>query len=214
VKSILWSVTVGCALGALPFVCNIAGYGSYWRFTWPWFALVAVLLVIAFVFRWTRSFRSSRMSRRTCIFGIAFVVICTGLSGFAGDHVRRFYCRGICRACEPLLAAIEAHKRAHGQYPARLEDIRDFRAIRDGLNISIQQGEVRETGVSVDNIKGVDATMYLEPDQWLCIVPIQKKCFLSITRFTIYARSSLDDDWRYDYMIWTLGVIGEKNSSK
>lgn len=205
--NLITSIILGFIIGAIPFVVHITGYGSYWRYSWPIFVLfVSPILIILPIFR-IKAFRKNQVSKSSCILGIIFIIIFPMLSTFAGDQIRRFCCRRNCRASEPVLEALRQYKISNGRYPKNLEEIPNFKNLQKSLEISIQQGKVHENGFSVENINDADATVYLMKDDFYCVVPIQKRVMMSITRFTIYGKSSKDKDWLYDYMIWMIGGI-------
>ena len=118
-----------------------------------------------------------------------------------GNHVRRAHCRRICRAAEPVVEALHRYKADHGRYPKRLDQIPGMDEIRRNLGVSVQEGKMSRNGIETANLYNADVTVHLKRSCFYCVVPVQKKLMRSRTRFTVYARGTKDDGWRYVWMI-------------
>lgn len=199
--SLIKPIILGLIIGAVPFGVHITGYGSYWRYGWLIFALLISPIVIVFIIFRIKAFRKKTLSLSLCILSILFVILFPIGTTFVGDQARKFHSRRVCLASEPILEALQQYKIGRGQYPESLEAIPNIKSILGNVGISIQQGEILENGISVENINNADATIYLMPDDFYCVVPIQKRIPISFTRFTIYSRNSKNTEWKCDSII-------------
>jgi hypothetical protein len=123
-----------------------------------------------------------------------------------GWQVRLFHCRGIEERVAPVIRALDAHKAATGAYPATLEEIPEARR----LGPAIRQGKfLKDDGatISTDGLDTAEATFYLSPTNYGCIIPIEKPFFVSITGFHVYEYLSGTPHWEKDYIVWTVMAL-------
>ena len=71
-------------------------------------------------------------------------------------------------------------------------------------NVTIRQGSfTRDGSWDVGRIEDADVTIYLQPDHYDCIVPLERKLLISISRFYVLFRASTSSQWQDDHIIWT-----------
>ncbi len=202
-----------CALA--PCAMGVLGYGAYLR------SLSLVFFPLLVTFSWiTFSFLRSRgrlMGRRKLgsrpevpmirvaqPWGIlSAFLLSAGLSWFAGIQIRDWRCESICRKAQPLIDLLEKHRTEHGSYPATLQDLLGFGAWEERSGFSVRQGRYLRSELDVAGMEGADLTLYLTPLDYLCIVPLEQKLPMSITRFHILRRDSESPRWTRDFMIWS-----------
>ena len=138
-------------------------------------------------------------------------ILCCGLfffcCWFIGIQCRRAYCRKICRAAEPVLAAFQKYRAQTHYYPDHLSDIPNIQSLVAQTGLIIREGRRSKGGeLDVGDVDDADMTVWLQPDgKYLYLVPIEKQLIISMTRFGVFTRSSEDSKWTEDYIIWTLG---------
>ena len=110
--------------------------------------------------------------------------------------------KSVCAECDKVLGVLEKYKVQNGRYPESLSVVK----LHDITDIAIQQEQMGESGIDVTNINKADATIYLSPSEYLCLVPVTKKLPLSWTRFYVLGRSNTMTKWKYQKMIWFLSA--------
>lgn len=136
---------------------------------------------------------------------VCALLILVGLStagAVAGHWGRRIHCLRKCRSCEPVLELVQKHRREHGRYPRKLEEVHGFALARQESGLRIGAGELSSDGLDLAGINSHDALIYLEAEHFTCVVPVTKQLPLSFTRLYIYASSSDDPSWKYDKLVW------------
>jgi len=198
-------IALAIAVGLIAFVPSVMGYGAYVRYGWPMLLLVALPVVLAVAilelidaYRYGR-FRKSRFPviRLALFLGLAFA-----LGRITGHHVRRFHCQRTCRACQPLFAAARTYKAQHGEYPTELALLGEQVLGEMPAGMDIQQGKITQSGIDTEILHQADAGVYLTRNHFLCVVPVERPFFMSITRFDAYARGVADPDWTYCSWTW------------
>lgn len=207
-------------LSAIPgMLVAINGYGAYIRplgiLLVP--ASAASLLLpaalLSFIHRrvrWKWSNEGQTLSARGWI--PAFLLFLTfALSGWiVGSEIRKVHCRHVCRVCDILSSKLEEHRAACGSYPSSLADVPDFEAYAKERAVTVQAGEIGEFGLDVGNVNEADATIYLKPDSYSWMVPIElRNGLFSFTRFYVYARSSGQSKWVRTPVVWF--IMGGKS---
>jgi hypothetical protein len=205
---------IGLPCALIPFLVSWYGYGSYMRYLWPfvlfaaafmgmmcvrgiWYAVATVNLIRSSV---RSKAQDVSMKVSLLLFGIFCAAFFVGWgTGFAS---REIHCRGICGRCNPVFAALEEYKTQHGAYPLKLDALPAFDTIQKTAGFSIGQGEYFSTGIDVEPTDDYDVVFYISSDAYLCLVPIEHRVFMSITRFNVYMRQSKDSIWRRDHIIW------------
>ncbi len=209
------ALAVALVCGAWPFVVTCYGYGSYLRGTWlfvMWLAPPVGLLILSCRDLLRRLYLLSHgkpsepqkpLWRRSA--GL-MVLLVSWLSFFAGWGAGRLcrdaYCRRTRARCEPVLAALETYKSEHGAYPEALAAISDIEGLKSDAGIDIREGRFLKHGIDIGLMDEADVVIYLDRGGYSCIVSIEHRMYLSITRFYVYMRDSRDAAWRRDYLIW------------
>lgn len=203
---------IPCA--TVPFVLLVLGYGAYARLAWffliplliifTWILFASIRVVQGLVIRW-RSGDHSRPppldSWREWSAMAAFLVI-TGASWLAGIQVRTWYCESICEKTRPLIEALERYRAEHGSYPTDLQLLAEFRSLNEGGIVTVRQGRNLRSGIDVGGIDDADVTFWLDPHDYLCVVPLEKRSPMSFSRFYILRKDSHSPDWTEDHLIW------------
>jgi hypothetical protein len=114
---------------------------------------------------------------------------------------------GVCRDCEPLLRALEQHRERTGRYPETLPALAGSASAPRGLRVVL--GKASEEGLDAGDLEEADATVVLWPDRWLCIVPVEHRFPMSFTRNRVLLRSSGDDAWQRDSLLWYFHAKGK-----
>ncbi|MBI2920632.1 MAG: hypothetical protein HYY18_06060 [Planctomycetes bacterium] len=207
------SILAGISCAALPLVLCAYGYGAYLRAAW--FIAIPALIGLSFValysLRIVRNLATGqlRTGAMTAKFDKALILVFLGLfilSWISGRQIRTWHCESICARVEPALEALRRYHEVHGCYPARLQEVPEFTRLADIGKVSIQEGRILSTGLDVGSLEESDMTIYLEPQYYFCVVPLEKKLLMSITRFYILSRDSTSSDWTEDHMIWMLSA--------
>jgi|LSQX01.3.fsa_nt_gb hypothetical protein len=126
--------------------------------------------------------------------------IATGLL-YGGMVVRKFQKSRSLHELNALINQVKEFHKKTGHYPEHLDDL-SF-----STRLSLKADVFNDAGVNLGGMNNYDAIVYLGADGFICIVPVTKMLPISITRFYAYIWTSRDSEWRYDYMIWTLGKI-------
>jgi len=180
-------------LAVICFTVSIKGYGMVIHYGWL-FWLIPILPVVGRL--------SLKRSGALAFVLNSALVIAIGVAGMLiGDWSRRAYCFNKCRACEPMLEQLSAFQASHGGSLTNLPSLVMPRGI------TIQQRTLEGGGLDLDGVNQTDATLYIGTNSFVCLVPITKILPMSITRFYVYMRNEKDFDWKYDYIVWTIGVI-------
>jgi hypothetical protein len=191
-------VILSFIIGLIPLLIHLTGYGSYWYYGWPVFALTGFLILIIYISYGVKSFRKRKTTLFSLLSGVMLLIIIPVLMNYTGDYTRKLYCRNICDRAEPVFDALHDYYLNNGYYPEHLDDIPDFDNIRKNLGLSIQEGVYKREGLDVDNINNAEITIYLSGDDIYGVVPIQKRCTFTKTKFSIYAKKAKNDKWQYN----------------
>lgn len=188
---------VAIAIGAFPFLAAYYAYGSYLRYTWPLVLPIAIVfgvmsvralrLMIALVQGFAKGgFAAPKFLSATNLW--VALAMCLGfLAGWgAGVLTREAHCRGVCTKCNSIIVALDQYEAQHGLYPTSLDSIPDMAALIEATGLVIDQGNVFENGMDVSKVDDKDALFYLTADAYMCVVPIERRCLVSITRFYVY----------------------------
>lgn len=200
-KHFVTPIAISLLISISAFVAHITGYGAYWHYMG---LFCAIFILIIFSLSPIAALLKRELSLSIFIKGILLFILLPIIFTFTGEQIRDFKVRHICKASEPIFQSLEEYKTKHGTYPIKLESLPD---IKNNLGISIQQGEIFKTGIDVGEIAKADVTLYLEPDYYYCIAPIQKGSIWSFSRFKVYSRDSKRNKWCYDYISWYIGAI-------
>lgn len=200
----------GIPCAAVPLFLCVTGYGAYLRISWfvvlP--ALIGSAFLVLYLIRALRNlamgeFNASLRSKQDTWLALSFAGMSI-LSWIAGTQLRRLHCESICVRAEPAIQALQKYHAVHGSYPARLEDVPEFRWLARAGNVAIQQGRIGRGGLDVGPIEQADMTIYLERSGYLCVVPLERKLIMSITRFYVLRKDNESARWSKDHLIWTL----------
>jgi hypothetical protein len=219
-----WFAVLAAAIpsAAVPFISCALGYGAYLRVLSPF--LIPLLIACSWILfqsiRATQRFLDRRHMGGRCestqlrqgqIVGILSIFLLVWALGWgAGYYARKGYCESICRKAQPLLNALEEHRREHGAYPSNLQDLEGFDALVHREKIVVIQGKVLRLGLDIGNVEDADLTLYLEPLSYLCVVPMEKKLFMSFSRFYILRKDNLSSTWSEDHLVWTFSSSAKR----
>lgn len=193
---------MGLLLALFLGAAGLAGYGVVVYYNWLILLFVLLLLAAPTVKR--------QPSAVAYLCAVTILVICSTAGAFAGHWGRRLQCRSKCRACEPLLELVEKHRDEHGQYPTTLSDVQGFALARRDSGLDVSQSEFSSHGISLDGINSHDALIYLDTNFVSCVVPVTKQLPMSFTRLYVYGWSSDAPSWKYDKLVWTIGLINDE----
>ena len=213
-----WPVALVSAIpcASVPFVSCVLGYGAYVRvFS---FLLIPILIASSgILFSSIRAIQSLVSRLRTGCrsqtphlnpgrgWGIlALWVILAGVSWSAGKHARMWHCESVCNKTRPFMESLEKYRTEHGSYPSKLEDLPGFGALLKRGKVTLRQGRFLRFGIDVGKVEDVEMTVYLEPHNYLCIVPMERKLIMSGTRFYVLQKDSRSPNWTEDHLVWTL----------
>jgi hypothetical protein len=186
-----------------------------------WYIVIPLLLASSWIALWSllaiqrlvrrlkgRSLPGNPRSQelRTMAYLGAFLIL-TVISWFAGTQVRLWRCQSICNRTQPLLEALQKYRAIHGSFPSKLQDLSEVGFLAENEKIIIRQGKLQPAGIEVTGIGDVDVAVYLEPDNYLCVVPLEHAFPISITRFYILRKDADSPNWTEDHLIWTLGGL-------
>ena len=212
-------ITVGgLCLGLCTAGAAYLGYGAYLRMSW-FFSLpislcvcVAVLSAFHAVSLWLK--RSNLPAHTNPYRGHRFfltIAVCSCLyclGWFSGIQARQAKCRRIGKGCEPVIEALESYRSRHGSYPTSLASIPDIETVMQSLPVTVGESNFTSMGLNVGDIARADVTLYLSPDQFVFLVPIEHWFPMSFTRFYVYLRTSKSSEWKKDYIGWHLSPVG------
>jgi hypothetical protein len=160
-------------LGIPPFFPCFYGYANLIAPLWP---LAVIVLAVLGVLLVLRGYRGDRQLWRLALEAISVAVLfdvsfITGMG--TGVLLREVHCREVCARFEAMIPALEEYRSRHGKYP---DDI----------------GQLPGTaGQSADL---ADVEVYLSPERYLCVVPIEEKFHL-FGRFLAYTWGSGEYTW-------------------
>jgi len=213
---------------AVAFVCGTVtffivghGYGSYLRYTWVFVApflvivgsaLLGLVLLIGDVIQLSRAVElrgTWRQRHRFRLLDVAFFCTLFFTGWGVGILCREAYTRAVCRKCEPLLAALAKYEQTHGSYPTDLSQLPDIDGLMERSGVTIVGERFGRDGLPLGRIDEADAVVYLDANCWKCVVPIERRFFISISRFYVYSKMSEKPVWRRDYLIWHLTAIDD-----
>lgn len=202
---------VPCA--TVPFALCVLGYGSYLRA--GSFLLIPFLIALGWIsFRTLRAIRNAAIRRSKAGDGrisppgpretwatlFAFPIL-LGISWWTGAQARLGQAERVADRSQPLILALEKFRSDHGSYPSRLLEVADMAAL-DG--ITIRQGAVLRSAIDVAGLEEANLTVYLQPDHYLCVIPLERKLPFSISRFYVLRKDSQTPRWEKDHLIWML----------
>jgi hypothetical protein len=207
-----WSRGAGGLLGAvvvcaaLPFTVTLLGYGRYLKMTWlvPVSVIAFLCVLHAILVIRTPTWRRSRW------YALLPLVLLSGgfFTGWGvGALGRDVHCRSICSRSEPILAALEAYRAQHGQYPANLGLLPNIDDLKSTARLNLTEGVFAKgkRNIDVGAADVADAVLYLDRDNWICLVPIERPVMLSFTRFCTYRRDNGYPSWEPTEQLWWLG---------
>ena len=161
--------------------------------------LIFILLIVVPIIK--------RQLSITAYLSCAVILLAFSVVGaFAGHWGRQLQCRSRCKACEPILALLEQHRTEHGQYPLRLSEVQRFARAQHDAGLAVAQGEFSEHGIDLDGINSHDALIFLNTNFVSCVVPVTKLLPMSFTHLYVYRWSNDDPFWKYEKLVWTLGL--------
>ena len=195
-------LVMGLVLALLLGAAGLAGYGVVVYYNWLVVLFVLLLLAAPTVKR--------QPSVIAYLCAVIILVAFSAAGAFAGHCVRRLQCRSKCTACEPLLTLLQQHHGEHGQYPARLSELQGFTLAQRDSGLDVAQGEFSSHGISLEGINSHDALIYLDTNSVSCVVPVTKQLPMSFTRLYVYGWSSDTPSWKYDKLVWTIGLINDE----
>ena len=184
---------VALLIAVAVFAVSVSDYGMVTRYGWLIWLFILVLVVGHSSFR--------RGGASAFLMNLALAVILGFVGMLVGDWSRRAYCYSKCRSCEPMLERLAAFRASHGAFPTNIPPLE----IPRGL--TIQQRSFSGGNINLAGVNQSDATLYLDTNGFLCVVPVTKVLPMSFTRFYAYMRNEEDRDWRYDYIISYLGSL-------
>lgn len=193
---------MGTVLAVLLGAAALTGYAVIVYYCWP--VLLFVLLALATP--------ALRHRPRVLAFISAFVILTTlsTVGALTGHMARILHARRKCKACEPALELLQKHRFKNGQYPLELAKVEGWGLAQAATDLRIAQGEFCKDGVDLDGINSHDALIYLDTNFVSCIVPVTRQLPVSITRFYVYRWTSDEPVWKYDKVVWFLGLTGNK----
>lgn len=149
---------------------------------------------------------------------IAALVAASGLATLAGAligiEVKTTRCRGICERLNPLIAAVEQYRSAHGAYPESMRSIPDCARLTEGMGVTVLQGEfVRAHSIAMSGIDQADATLYLRPDTYQCNVLIRGESRAFSSSYAVFARWPGEASW-VRHTIWASMIVGLRDEGK
>lgn len=180
------SVVLFVPLLVLPMI----GFGRYVSELFPFFCLIVAFGSLAL------ARRPLRWPGITATFTLLITASLVGW--FIGYQTRLFFCRGIQNRLAPVIEALDRSKVTRGVYPAALSEVPEARS----LGHSIREGKFIKVGIELSNIDTAEATFYLSPDRYACVIPIEKPLPISITGFHVYRYLSASPHWEKDYIVW------------
>ena len=195
-KKYLPSILFGLALFILGMMISLAGYGHVLVYGQLFIILGILFFVVILTFRKKQS--SFALYISNCV-----IVLLLGITGLAvGSWTLVYRKKAVCAECDKVLAVLEKHKAQNGRYPETLSVVN----VQEITDIAIQQEQMYEGGIDVVNINKADATIYLSPSEYLCLVPVTKRLPMSITRFYALERNNTVTKWKYQKFIWFLSA--------
>lgn len=213
------SVVLVSALPCLlvPSALCFLGYGAYVRigfvFIFPvlitlsWGALSLVRVIVKFynLRRTGGPFTTPALTAIQKCGLLLIFLLALGISWAIGIQARYWYGQSIGRKAQPLIEALEAYRREHGRYPLHIEELPEYQSLSKVGPLIFRQGKfLKSSLLDVGRIEDADLTVYLTSDRYLCVVPLEKKLLMSITRFYVLERASNSPEWIEDHIIWTL----------
>lgn len=185
-------IILGASCGLIGLTIALSGYGYVVVYIWR--VILIMFLVLA----------SPALFRRKLIQYFLHLALIAGIATglwYGGMVVRKFQKSRSCRELNALISKVNEFHEKTGHYPEHLDDL-SF-----STRLSLKSDVFKDAGVNLNGVNNHDAVVYLGTDGFICIVPVTKMLPISITRFYAYIWTSLDSEWRYAYMIWTLGKI-------
>jgi hypothetical protein len=203
------SLIAGIPCAVLPFLLCIYGFGAYMRSMF--FIIIPALLGLSFVALYLSramrnlargQFRATQIRLKQDNLLLLVFLGFAILSWISGKQVRIWHCDSICSAAEPAIASLLKYQAEHGSFPAKLQELPDFQKLAESARISFRQGRNRYGPSDVGFFQGPDMVVYLWPQEYLCVVPLERPIIMSITRFYVLQKASNSPNWAEDHIIW------------
>jgi hypothetical protein len=188
-------------LGLLNVAVALSGYGAFWIYGFPFLVLVIVIAQLPL----------SRKSQPSPFSLWKVLVLClASYSGvILGSLGRRVQSLPLRRSCDQLSELLERHRSESGGYPVTLESLPELKRSADSTRI--REGHfAKGGGILLDSVLdefSETPTLYLAPDHYLWLIPVERPLPISFTKFHVYLKSNEDVDWRYEDIGWHLIAI-------
>ncbi len=171
-------------LSSPPFFISLYGYANFFTPIYPFVVLMLAVLGVLIGFR---GYRGNRQLWRVALEAISMAVLfdVSFIAGFGtGVLLRENHCRKICARFEAMIPALEEYRSQHGKYPVEIAQL---------------------PGADERSADLAEATVYLSPEEYLCIVPIEEKIHL-FGRFLAYTRRSGERTWTRERIFYSSTV--------
>ena len=202
---------------AITFSVCAFGYGA----TWPadvLLILIGSLLATAIVlstriqwFLWRKLYPSSNPSLQLplgqAVFYSLLLLVASFVAGrLAGDGLRTVLTRRTCRDCQPFLDELVAYKRNHGTFPSDARTLGSYHSLAKHRRIYLVQesNADKELRWNLDDLDRAEVSLFVLPDRFQCVVPIERSSLISFSHFRVYLFESTDNQWRRTLMHWSL----------
>lgn len=138
---------------------------------------------------------------------VCHLVVIAGLTlilFFAGVITRRVQKILVCRRLNELTERVQTFRSRSGRYPTNLAELGSMPAAN---SLSLQVGTCTDGQISLAGLNEHDATVFFPTNGFICVVPVTKLLPVSITRFYVYQWTPEEPTWKYEKVIWMLGIM-------
>jgi hypothetical protein len=188
----------------IPFVLGVYGHGgSLWYLGFP----ALILLAFLGIRQATRGYRGEYSATMLALNAVALLVLYDAayITGWGGGVLcREVHCRKICARFEPVVSALERYRSQHGQYPRSLNQVPGASESLAASGIEVAEGRLLPGGLDVSQADRADALVYLDPQEYLFLVPVEQPMPMCLTRFHSYMRGGRESSWTRERLIWML----------
>jgi len=185
----------GVVLFAATMYIALKGYAYVIMYIWPVILLGIIIMVAGYVFSKRKSFFSLYITT-------FMIVTVSAISGLGlGTGIQTYLKSKICDDCDIIVEALSQYKQKNGSYPDKLD------TAKLGLTTNIRfiyDADWDGGDINLMGSNDYDATIYLSPEKYFCMIPVTKVLIMSTTRFYVFKKSSWSPDWKYDHIIWSL----------
>jgi hypothetical protein len=140
------------------------------------------------------------------LYSLLLLVAGITVGQFAGDGSRILLTWRTCHECQPLLNELVAYKRDHGIFPTDVKTLGSYHSLARHRRVYLVQEtkNADELRWDLEDLDKADVSLFVLPDRFQCVVPIERRSLISFSHFRVYVFQFPENKWRRTLMHWSL----------